>query len=294
MDEQMDSLLHVSDPGLFREALAYTEAKTGFSAAMIEKDYYCSLVLMNLFRGETPLVFKGGTCLSKLYTGFFRLSEDLDFMIPVKETTTRSQRRTEAKPIKRSFESLPKYVPGIDISEELIGHNENRQYIGYLSYPSAVVEKEESLKIEIGLREALLTPSESADARTLVQNPFIVDRSIVPAYRVNAMSLKEAYAEKVRAALTRREPAIRDLFDLSSHVMDSIELNLLEAEFLSLVKVKLKVRGNDPVDVSPERKRIQVQQCESHLKPVLRKKDYLEFDLDDAFERVVQVASSLA
>jgi predicted nucleotidyltransferase component of viral defense system len=32
---------------------------------------------------DEALVFKGGTCLAKVYADFYRLSEDLDFVIPM-------------------------------------------------------------------------------------------------------------------------------------------------------------------------------------------------------------------
>ena len=73
---------HEADPDIFRESLAYSEAEKGFTSTLIEKDYYCSLVLQYFFSDETQLVFKGGTCLSKVHADFYRLSEDLDFIIP--------------------------------------------------------------------------------------------------------------------------------------------------------------------------------------------------------------------
>ena len=83
MAKHKDMFIHRVQPELFREALGYTEASTGFQASMIEKDYYCSLILDRLFDADTDLVFKGGTCLSKVYTDFYRMSEDLDFVLPV-------------------------------------------------------------------------------------------------------------------------------------------------------------------------------------------------------------------
>ena len=78
----------------FRESLTFTEARSGFSARLIEKDYYCTHVLADLCeRFERALVFKGGTCLSKVHAEFFRLSEDLDFSIATPSNSTRSDRR---------------------------------------------------------------------------------------------------------------------------------------------------------------------------------------------------------
>lgn len=147
---------HDTDPDIFREALSYSEGGTGFTASLIEKDYYCSLILHHIFDRETPLVFKGGTCLSKVYADFYRLSEDLDLVIPVAVNTPRNQRRSEMDPIKGIFNDLPSVIPEVTVSKAFIGHNESRQYIGYLEYPSAVMNKQERIKIEIGICEPLL------------------------------------------------------------------------------------------------------------------------------------------
>ena len=70
---------HDADPDIFREALSYSEGVTGFTVNLIEKDYYCSLILHHLFDRETPLVFKGGTCLSKVYADFDGFNMDEAF-----------------------------------------------------------------------------------------------------------------------------------------------------------------------------------------------------------------------
>ena len=42
------------DTALFREALSYTHSETGFSQRLVEKDYYCSLLLEDLLAITTP------------------------------------------------------------------------------------------------------------------------------------------------------------------------------------------------------------------------------------------------
>ena len=49
---------HDKDPDIFLEALSYSEGFTGFTANLIEKDNYCSLILHHVFSRETKLVFK--------------------------------------------------------------------------------------------------------------------------------------------------------------------------------------------------------------------------------------------
>jgi len=283
---------HKADPDIFREALAYSEADKGFISTLIEKDYYCSLILQYFFSEDTELVFKGGTCLSKVHTDFYRLSEDLDFIIPIAEEITRPQRRACIKSVKRMFEKLPKVVPGMTISEAFRGHNESRQYIGCLEYPSVIVEKLEYIQVEVGLREPLLSPSEPKKASTIAVNPFS-GQPLLPTFTVSAMALKEAYAEKVRAALTRRGPAIRDFIDLF-YVDRKKLLNFFNPDFLKMVKSKIDVPGNDPIDVSTERKQELNRQLTGQLKPVLRPTDFKGFNMEEAFELVSKIAEALS
>jgi predicted nucleotidyltransferase component of viral defense system len=143
-----------------------------------------------------------------------------------------------------------------------------------------------------GLREPLLSPSESKKASTIAINPFS-GQPLLSTFTVNAMSLKEAYAEKVRAALTRRKPAIRDFFDLF-YVDRKKLLNFLNPDFLKMVKVKIDVPGNDPTDVSTERKQELNRQLAGQLKPVLRPKDFDGFNLEEAFQLVSNIAGALS
>ena len=282
---------HDADPEVFREALAYSEATTGFTATLIEKDYYCSLVLQYFFDSDTSLVFRGGTCLSKVHADFYRLSEDLDLVIPVTVNVTRNQRRAEMEPVKRTFEVLPTVIPGMAISVAFQGHNESRQYIGYLEYRSAIIEKQEKIKVEVGVREPLLNPPESKTASTIVVNPF-TSQPLLPTFTVRAMAMREAYAEKLRAATTRIEPAIRDFFDLF-YAIKKIGLDIHDVHFLKMVKAKLEVPGNSPVDLSAQRKLEIYQQLDAQLRPVLRPADFVVFNLDEAFKLVCDVVEAV-
>jgi len=292
MAEAHFSYPHDADPDIFRDALAHSEADKGFTSTLIERDYYCSLVLRYFFSTDTSLVSKGGTCLSKVYVDFYRLSEDLDFIIPVTAATRRTQRRANMEPVKHMFEKLPNVVPGMAISEAFEGHNESRQYIGYLEYHSTVVEKLEKIKVEVGLREPLLSPSEFRMASTIAVNPFR-GQPLLPTFTVSAMALREAYAEKFRAAMTRKEPAIRDFFDLD-YAIRKRRLDSHDPDFINMVKAKLEVLGNAPVDCSVERKVELDRQLEGQLKPVLRPADFDQFKLDDAFEFVRSMADALS
>jgi len=119
-------------------------------------------------------------------------------------------------------------------------------------------------------------------------NPFS-GRHLLPVFTVQAIGMKEAYAEKVRAALTRKEPAIRDLFDLF-HAVSKMKLDIDDNDFLIMVKQKLDVPGNTPVEISLEYKRTLDRQLEGQLRPVLRPADFYSFNIDEAFELIGRIA----
>ena len=116
----------------------------------------------------------------------------------------------------------------------------------------------------------------------------------VPDVRLSlrVLSLYETYAEKVRAALTRDPPAIRDIFDIADAV-HARRLDFSEPRFLNLVRQKLAVPGNAPTDTSSTRRTAIVSQMETHLKPVLRAADYAAFDVERAFAEIRRIAATV-
>lgn len=162
-----------TDPVFFREAIGFTAAQTGFSQRLIEKDYFCSLLLARLVSDETSnLVFKGGTCLAKVHSRFYRMSEDLDFVIPVATDCNRLGRKRRIADFKTRFAAITILEPHFAVKEPLKGANESRQYLGSVSYPSQVQVKDETVKIEVALREPLLTAAAEGLARTALLDPI--------------------------------------------------------------------------------------------------------------------------
>jgi len=277
---------------LFVEALRFTAAETGFAARLIEKDYFCSLVLEYLAGTDDALVFKGGTCLAKVHASFYRLSEDLDFAIPMPIDATRQERSRRADGIKQAVTRLPRTLAGMRVVEPLRGANNSLQYIGSVAYQSLLSRQEETITLEIGLREPLATAPEVGLARSILLDP-ISHEPMMPPVQVLCLSVKEAYAEKFRAALSRREVAIRDFFDID-YAVRTLRVQPDDMEFIALVREKLAVPGNEPVNVSDERRASLRQQIGAQLRPVLRDRDFRAFDLDRAFGIVSEMADRLS
>lgn len=279
------------DPALFREAVTYTAAETGFVPRLIEKDYYCTVLLQYLGAQGVELVFKGGTCLAKVHLGFYRLSEDLDFSIPTPVDASRADRSRRVRQSKTAVSQIEDQLPGLHLATPLTGANAASQYTGIIGYTSLLGDQQELIKIEVGLREPLLTAATLGQAQTLLLDP-VSGSALVPPVPVSCLSRDEAMAEKLRAALSRRDVAIRDFYDVD-HAVHRVGLRVLRPDLIGLVREKLAVPGNDPVDVSAARLVTLRPQLASQLKPVLRARDLAQFDLARAFATVADVAAAL-
>src|SRR5258705_2559039 len=148
------------DVALFREAVRFTAAESGFAPRLIEKDYFCTALLNYLSRAAgDDLIFKGGTCLAKVHSELYRLSEDLDYAIPVALDTPRSERSKHVEPVKLALSRLNRALPIFRVIDTLKGANKSTQYLTVVGYSSVLSQQQETIKIEVSLREPLFTPA---------------------------------------------------------------------------------------------------------------------------------------
>jgi predicted nucleotidyltransferase component of viral defense system len=143
--------LHVEDPALFREAVAFTAAETRFAPRLVEKDYFSSVLLRHLAAADAGLVFRGGTCLAKVHARFYRLSEDLDFLVPTPVDASRAERSSCSRAAKRAVAAIAEALPGLRVVSPLrarttAGSTPRRSP----TRPSSA--RPETIKVELGLR----------------------------------------------------------------------------------------------------------------------------------------------
>lgn len=228
----------------FLKVLERTSAQTGFPLQLLEKDYYLTIVLPKINELSTDLIFKGGTCLSKIYFSYYRLSEDLDFTLKLPSSkNTRGNRRKAILPIKSHIKTLLQTLK-MDVNNiEKAGHNESTQYIYFLEYNSVVLEKEAFIKLEIGLRANPINDVEIHNVNHKFLHPF-TGEPLFESGNVWCLSLKELVAEKLRAAATRQDIAARDYYDLWSLINKGFDFK--DKECLRLFKKKLEEDSFSP------------------------------------------------
>jgi len=167
--------------------------------------------------------------------------------------------------------------------------NNSTQQRVVLRYAS-VFGGEGTIKLEVGQREELMKEVGAVPLATLLRDPLFDEEAVLPV-QASGLSLAEAYAEKVRAALTREDPAPRDLFDLDYAVQLSV-LDWEDGDFLRLAA--RKVFSEKVTDwLAAERINTFRSRVEGELRPVLRPDTFEAFDFDRSIETLENLAAAL-
>ena len=78
---------------LFHDILLAVREDTGIHSAIIEKDYYVTLLLKQIVAKNPEIIFKGGTSLSKCHKIIKRFSEDIDIGVNADKATEGMRRK---------------------------------------------------------------------------------------------------------------------------------------------------------------------------------------------------------
>jgi len=279
-----------------KDIIAVIASKYKFRPGVVEKDYYLTVILNNIESClSDKLVFKGGTLLNKIHLNYHRLSEDLDFTFYGKENlSTRSQRSRAITPIR---ERMPDFLKKLRLKSDNPkgeGFNNSTQYIFYITYPSFVTGKDENIKIEIGLRQPPIDEPVYSPIKHFYQDPF-TGEDLIPASKVLSLSFNEAVAEKLKAAITRKDVVIRDYYDLW-HILRA-KFDFGNTRFVEIFKKKLADEGykgtfTHRFGLNEDKIALLYRQVETDLMPVARADE--QFDLDKCFKRFDKVLRAIA
>ena len=284
----------------FAKVVDLAAKKKGFLPLLMEKDYYLTLILSRVHQLSEGLIFKGGTCLNKIYFSYYRLSEDLDFSMQLPASAlTRGIRRKAIQPVK---DKMKKFVEqfGLKLDEtEEPGRNESKQYLYYFMYQSVVSPVEGKIKFEIGLRYNPILKTEKRKVQHHFLHPF-TEEALFDGGEVRCLALKEVVAEKLRAAATRKVIAPHDFYDLDFILRNGFKI--ADPEVMELFQKKLaedradtdlgKYRqnlGRQDEEIKDMRSRIQEELFE-----VLTAEERKNFDLDSALKRIHNVFKDCA
>lgn len=162
-----------------------------------EKDYLQEIVLFSIYSNlGRELVFKGGTCLYKIYK-LDRFSEDLDFTlagkVDIKKVAEKIIRDLELINIKGKVKEIKKYANQINV---------RLLFNGPLYKGSR--ETQCFILLNISLKEKIILEPKKEKITSFYKE--------ISNFEVFAMHEQEILAEKIRAVMAREKP--RDIYDL--------------------------------------------------------------------------------
>ena len=230
------------DKKILKDVIYYLSNEQGFVASVVEKDFHLTRILNRVNEHlSTDIVFKGGTLLNKVYLDYHRLSEDLDFAYRGKvDLSTRGKRSKAITPIRGK---MPAFLDMLELTSDNPqgkGFNNSTQYLFNIQYQSVLSEKKENIKLEISLRQPPFLEPERVTIKNFFQDPF-TGEDLIEQGEVLALSLEESVAEKLKAAISRITPAIRDYYDLGHFIRNEFDFN--RSDFLKMVDKKLRLDG---------------------------------------------------
>lgn len=207
----------------------------GVRAKQIEKDYVISWVLWGIARNEflhNNLVFKGGTCLKKMYFKDYRYSEDMDF-------TLRDDNVSDVdilKNIRSVFEQVyeESRIKTVIIDDTI----DNHEASGSLKFKMRYVATHGSDEIKIDITRGEIIEFD-VDHRVVLSNYSDIGEE--DETQIHCYSLEEILIEKITALMGRTIP--RDLYDFDYLVEEvGIELQDVFVEF----RRKAENKGHNP------------------------------------------------
>src|SRR3989344_2959163 len=165
-----------------REFILFIKDKTNFSSPeLIEKDFYLNLLLAKLNLDE--LVFKGGTCLAKIYLDYFRLSEDLDLTFINQKLFENKSTQQIKKICKEKIDNFGKQIESIGLNFVLnksdrnyveLGNN-NKLVTYKVWYDSVFTNTPSFVKIQINFLEEIKFEIKSGETIPLIKGNITED-----------------------------------------------------------------------------------------------------------------------
>jgi hypothetical protein len=219
-------LPRLPDRALLADLCREEAARGRVQPQLVERDFYLTRTLWAFGQslGE-GILLKGGTLLSKVDLGFFRISEDADLVLP---GPSNRQRLPNVRRMHRIRDLLKEISPIVGVTARLSAgelFDRATHCVWQLDYPSEFGPQ--GIRLEVSIRPVLRPPRE-VGLRQLLVDPLAGE---VGAARCFALDAAEGRAEKVRAAFTRE--AIRDFYDLDRFYESGADLS--SPPFIELV-----------------------------------------------------------
>lgn len=218
----------------------------GVPVETVDKDWVLGHALNGIFSStffKSNLIFKGGTCLRKLYFSDFRFSEDLDFsltaVIPLDDIEKHLASIIDIVYQNTGIRFGPIQGKKLLFRNRLMGYELKIPFRGANRRSQKEIEPKRwmtTIKIDISLHESVVTKNHQLPILHKYSDNGLIT-SLVPGY-----SLDEIFAEKLRALIQRNYTAVRDYYDLW-YVVTNFSDKLSSDEIIRIFRLKCKSKN---------------------------------------------------
>lgn len=218
---------------LYKDAITATAQQMGIPEIYLEKDYWVTLALYNIFSSEvgSQAVFKGGTALSKCFGTVERFSEDIDIVILKAGNESGNQLKNKIKKISEVVSAvLPEIeVPGITNKFGMIrktAHSYQKNFDGKFGQVRDNIILESTW---LGSFEPYTTAMVSSFVSDMMnktgQSALVEEYNLLP-FQVQVLSKERTLCEKIMSLVrfSFTENPIVDLNNKIRHIYDIYKL----------------------------------------------------------------------
>jgi predicted nucleotidyltransferase component of viral defense system len=224
--------LHL-DKALFQDAVQATAQHIGIPEMYVEKDYWISLALLEIFSSDISdlVVFKGGTCLSKCHNLIQRFSEDIDLVIIPVEGEATNQFSKRMKMVSKIVDKIlpEKHIQGVTNKRGNIRktvHQYAKVSDGNIGQVGEHLVLEASL---LGNSEPFTKQKISSyihDFMIHAETEDLIEKYNMASFNVQALSVERTLCEKIMSLVRFSQVEDRDII-LPSKVRHIYDLHLM-------------------------------------------------------------------
>ena len=247
--------LHKEDRELLRDIIITVSEKSGLDQNIVEKDYYVTLLLKELVKGNPNIVFKGGTSLSKAYHIIERFSEDIDitFAEHIGEARRKKLKYNLLKPISETLDLPISNWDTIESDKDLNHYD--------FQYSSVVLMENDVLRPYVKIETSLMSysyPTEQREISSIIyeylkdDNRDIVEEFDLTPFVMKVQSLDRTFIDKIFAVCdyymngkaTRNSRHLYDIYKLYPYIK-------FEKDFCSLLNEVRVLRSKMDIKITP-------------------------------------------
>jgi predicted nucleotidyltransferase component of viral defense system len=222
----------------FEGAIVATAQHFGISEVYIEKDYWVTLALKQIFtdaNSKDIAVFKGGTSLSKCFSIIDRFSEDIDMVVIKEDGETDNSLKRKLKKVTSALEFVMTEIPNHPLENK---RGKIRKIVyGYdkVGVKGTFGQVRDHIVLEVS-SFGNSNPSEKVEIHSMItqfiattNNPDLIKEYQLEPFKVTVISIERTFCEKI-ISLVRFSYTANPLQDLANKVRHTYDLHQLLQE----------------------------------------------------------------